>query len=247
MSEDIDLSDDIDLFSSDIHTKPDDLIDSNTSIDHKHKFSILEFILNCFIHVSILFLFLYILFGLIIEPIAVNGFKHEFSNIIHDLINKILPNNIDLDTMSDTDLDTILSKYPEYNNLDIIIKFTIITNIRKLYNYVKSNPYIIHNYLKQYSKKNYFVNLHNNNVFTYGQCIVAFAYVITVLLCILFKYYYPNDINLTKLFTENFLTFVCIGIGEYWFFMTYAVKFIPAQPSLISKTAIDIIKSRLSQ
>jgi len=237
--------------TSDI-TDSNDLADSADihEVSHSksdHIFSILQFILNCLLHISILFSFLYILFIIIISPLAENGFKSEFSHIIHELINTLLPNKLNLDTFSDSDLDTALSISPQYNTLNPITKLAIRTNLRQISNYVKSNPYIIQNYLKQYSKRNYVLNLHNDNVLIYGQCIIAFTYIITILFCIIFKYQYPTNINLTKLFTENIITFIFIGAGEYWFFTAYAAKFIPAQPSLLSRTAIDTIKSRLSQ
>ena len=52
-------------------------------------------------------------------------------------------------------------------------------------------------------------------------------------------------VNITKLIIENVLTFAFVGCIEYWFFMTYAAKFIPAPPSLLMRTAIDTIKTLL--
>jgi hypothetical protein len=223
-----------------------DILDSDISDDEiSHSFSILQFILNCFLHVSILFFFLYILFVVLIGPIAQRSFKNEFDHIIHEILHSIIPNSIDISTMSNSDMDNLLSSYSGYNSLDTLTKSTIKLNIRQVHQLVKNNPYILKNYLQLYSSENYLIAQHNDNVDSYGKAIIGFLLIITLMLCISFKYYYPQDVNLTKLFIENMLTFIFIGAGEYWFFTTFAVKFVPAPPSLLSASALTTISNRL--
>jgi hypothetical protein len=238
---DVDNSND----SGELYFSSSDEFGDNNS-HSEHSFSILQFILNCSLHVTILFFFLYILFLILIAPIAQNGFKHEFDHVITELFDHAIPDPIDLSTMSDSEFDNYLSKINEYNSLDILSKTTIRLNIRQLYTSLKDKPYIIKNYLQQYSSTNHIIKQHNDIINDYGNAIILFLITLTISLCCSFKYFYPNDINLTKLFIENIITFIFIGMGEYWFFTTYATKFIPAPPSLLSKSAIDTIKSRFT-
>jgi len=224
--------------------------DNNSSIDNSsnfhHSISSLQFVLNCFLHVSILFSFLILLFIIIIGPLAQSAFKHELGTIINNNIDSAIPNPIDLNTIDDAKLDEILSKFSIYSSFPLS-KTIYKNNIRQLYNTFKSNPYILNNYIKEYSSENYLIQKHNDDIISFGISIVIALYTITILLCIIFKYYYPESINLSKLFIENLLTFIIIGAGEYWFFMTYAKNFIPAPPSLLFKSAIDNIKNVLTQ
>jgi hypothetical protein len=220
----------------------------NSSIDNSsnshHSISSLQFVLNCFFHISLLFSFLILLFIIIIGPLAQSAFKHELGNIINDSIDSAMPIPINLDTIDDVQLDAILSMLPIYSSFPFS-KTIFKSNIRQLYDTFKSNPYILNNYIKEYSSVNYLIQKHNDDIISFGISIVIALYVITIILCITFKYYYPDSINLSKLLIENLLTFIIIGAGEYWFFMTYAKNFIPAPPSLLSKSAIDNVKNML--
>jgi hypothetical protein len=219
----------------------------NNSIS-EHSSSNLQIILNCSLHVTILFFFLYLLFIFLIEPISQNAFKNEFNHIITGIFNNIFPtsNNISNIVMNDSNLDNLISNmYPDYNSLDLLVKSEIRMYFRELYLLLKNNTYIFKNYLRQYSSINYLIEHHNNDIHQLGIAINVFLIFITVSLCCYFKYFYPNDINLTKLFIENIITFIFIGLGEYWFFTTYIINYIPAAPSLLSKSAIDKIKERL--
>jgi hypothetical protein len=236
---DLDNSNDLSFSNSDEH------IDNTSS---EHSFSILQFILNCLLHSTILFFFLHFLFVVLIAPLAQKGFKHEFDHIIHEFFDHMLHDPINLSTMNDNDLDTLITTiYPEYSSLDPITKFTLKNNFRQIINSLTNQPYIIKNYKNQYSSPNFLIQQHNDNINDLSTGIILFLIVLTILLCISFKSFYPNDINLSKLFIENIITFIFIGIGEYWFFTTYASKFIPAPPSLLSKSAIDTIKERFLQ
>lgn len=56
----------------------------------------------------------------------------------------------------------------------------------------------------------------------------------------------PN-VSLKHIFTENFFTFLFVGIIEYLFFKYVAIKYIPVQPSVITNTLIDRLKYNFSQ
>jgi hypothetical protein len=226
----------------------DSSIDSsaNNTSNSQHSTSSLQFILNCFLHISILFSFLIILFIIIIAPLAQSAFKHELGHIINNSIDSAIPVSIDLDTIDDAQLDKILSTLPIYSSFPFS-KTIFKSNLRQLYDTFKSNPYILNNYIKEFSTVNYLIQKHNDDIISFGIYIIYVLFIITILLCITLKYYFPDSINLTKLVIENVITFTLIGAGEYWFFMTYAKNFIPAPPSLLSKSAIDNLKNILSK
>ena len=58
------------------------------------------FILNIFLHVSILFAFLNVLFIYLIVPISTDLFKHEIGSNIENIINNAIPVPIDLRSQS---------------------------------------------------------------------------------------------------------------------------------------------------
>lgn len=51
-------------------------------------------------------------------------------------------------------------------------------------------------------------------------------------------------LHLSEIITENVLTFVLVGIAEYLFFTQIAFKFIPVEPSFISKQFIEKVKAK---
>lgn len=220
----------------------------NNISNSQHSTSSLQFVLNCLLHISILFSFLILLFIIIIGPLAQSAFKNELGHIINNAIDTAIPTPINLNTMDqsqiDSILDSILSPYPLYSSFPYS-KNIIKSNLLQLYNSFKSNPYILNNYIKEYSSINYLIQKHNDDIISFGISIVIILFTFTIILCITFKYYYPDSINLSKLFIENLLTFILIGAGEYWFFMTFAKNFIPAPPSLLSISAIDNVKNIL--
>ena len=172
---------------------------SISDLHTEHTFQSLQFILNCFLHVSILFFFLMMLFIIIIVPIAKNAFKHELSSIINNNIDSAISSPINIDDISESKLDEILSNIPSLNNSPfnrVIIK----SIIRLSFNSFKNNPFIINNYIKQYSSENNLITKHNHNVVEFGFYLSYILFIITILLCISLKYFYPDSINLSKLF-----------------------------------------------
>jgi len=53
-----------------------------------------------------------------------------------------------------------------------------------------------------------------------------------------------NDIDLLTIIGENLIVFSFVGIAEYYFFTRIALKFIPVEPSFISKQFLEELKSQ---
>jgi len=211
------------------------------------------FVLNAFLHVSILYTFLYLLYTFVIKDLETNAFKAELSDIIDNNINSNLPSLIDLEKYkSDYNykiamLNNLNSSFGLSSNPNVLLQENSdeITKITNILNSL-TVPNILDNYIKEYSKPNYVINLHNENILEYGIRIIAILSFIAVFLIAVVKFSCGMCTNVTKLFIENILTFVFVGGIEYWFFMTYASKFVPAPPSLLMTTAINSIKANLS-
>ena len=103
----------------------------------------------------------------------------------------------------------------------------------------------MNNYIEQNSKTNQLVILNNESVLFFGVIIAISMAVISSILFIIFKLTLENDLNISEILIENGITFVFVGVIEYWFFSTYAFKYVPMPASLISSTTIDNIKHLL--
>jgi len=222
----------------------------NSSINY-----ITEFTINVFLHVSILFTFLIFLFFYIVEPLAKKAFQHEMDHLIENGINKNIPNNIDV-----TDKINLLKKFQELidsiSSDEFIQKYynsngnnNDIANNVKLFdyaiNYITNNPtYIIDNIINEYKtdQPTNLIKIHNDSVYFYGYNIAVILAITTIILIIVTKTISNPCFNISHLLIENVLTFTFVGFAEYWFFTTYAFKFIPAPPSLLISSAINEIK-----
>ena len=224
---------------------------NSSSLSHMN-----EFILNSFLHVTILFAFLSILFYYLIAPLAVNGFKSELSHIINDTIDDAIPTPIDLrkkksitdNSSAITTLLTTQTTTMDYNTQELPFRSMLNTLAVDQIKILFSSPsmsLIINNYIDEYSTPNTLISLHNSDILNYGYYISLILFIITFTLIIFIKYSCNSCINLTKLLLENILTFAFIGFIEFWFFTNYAAKFIPAVPSLLINSAFENIKSYL--
>lgn len=229
-----------------------------------------EFILNSFLHISILFAFLSVLFYYLIAPLATDAFKHELSAQIINTIDTSIPTPIDLRTKkssksftSDSPINqlSLAATLAEDNLSDAqnaamdyqiqqlpfssMLNITTVAQFKALFS-SESIDQIINNYIVEYSKPNSLINLHNLHILDYGYYLSVTLFIITFSLIFFIKYSYGSHVNLTKLFIENIITFSFIGFIEYWFFTKYASKFIPAVPSLLVHSAFKNIKSYLN-
>ena len=209
------------------------------------------FVLNVFLHVTILFGFLYILYVYIIKDISSNAFKSEIGHIIDSSIKPNIP-LIDLQKYK-KDYDYKISLL---NNLNNKFGLSIDTNvllqennidisaISKIIDSISSHT-LLDSYIQEYSKPHYVTSLNNTSLLDNGLYVFIIFSVIAILMIATVKISCGLCTNVTKLIIENVLTFSLVGTVEYWFFMTYASKFIPAPPSLLVRTAIDTIKTLL--
>ena len=233
-----------------------------------------EFILNSFLHVSILFAFLSLLFYYLIAPLAKNAFKHEIGHQIIEAIDKAIPIPIDLRTKKTnksinptsvsnkpTDALSLAAALAADNLSDAensamdyqvqqlpfasMLNITTVSQLKALLSSESTNQ-IINNYIVEYSKPTTLINLHNLHILDYGYYLSLILFVITFVLIFFIKYSCGSCVNLTKLFLENIITFSFIGFIEFWFFTKYASKFIPAVPSLLIHSAFENVKSYLN-
>ena len=227
--------------------------DCSNSISNSLLSSSTFMILNIFLHITILFIFLYFLYTFIIVDISINAFKSEISHIIHDNITANIPSLVDLQKYA-KDYNYKISLLNNLNNnfglsadYNILLQENsdAITAISNAINSI-TTPTLLDNYIQVYSKPNYVIGVHNNNTLSTGLNIIFIFSILTILLIATVKVSCGLCTNVTKLVIENVLTFIFVGGLEYWFFMTYAVNFIPAPPSLLMSTAINSIKENLS-
>ena len=209
------------------------------------------FVLNVFLHVTILFGFLYILYIYIIKDISSNTFKSEIGHIIDNSIKPNIP-LIDLEKYK----NDYNYKISLLNNLNNKFGLSIDTNvllqennvdisaISKIIDSISSNT-LLDSYIQEYSKPHYVTSLNNTSLLDNGLYVIIIFSAIAILMITTVKISCGLCTNVTKLLIENVLTFSIVGAVEYWFFMTYAAKFIPAPPSLLMSTAIDTIKTLL--
>jgi hypothetical protein len=82
--------------------------------------------------------------------------------------------------------------------------------------------------------------IENINMFNITLGVIFFLFVI-------FSFYYKliDRDNFIKLLLENGLTFIGVGLVEYYFFTQVAIKYIPVEPSYIFSSFLDNIKKKL--
>jgi len=212
------------------------------------------FMLNSFIHISILFAFLTFLFLNIIEPLSIHKFQEELDKIINEQIDKLIPEKIDL-TAFNTNLiyrkktldyiTNMLDNYNLNNDKNVTNTLSTITTINNFADYCINNQFFYQNIIDTYSSENFLIKKHNDYVRNNAYYLSIILIVITTIIIIMDKLSNVSCINLTKLFTENILTFMFVGGIEYWFFINYAFKFSPAPPSLLISSCINQAKNLL--
>jgi len=233
----------------------------------------LNFILNCFIHVTILFIFLTLLYYYVICPITTHSLRELIGPLIDSIFDANVPSVIiSLSNIQDSINSNILDKNQilfntdsannimydtkKFLNTDILNNsFTNydITNTQRdslklfLADHIYNNLYILNNYIEQNSTVNDLVNRNNESVISFAFVSSISLTVITTFLMISIKISSPHHINLSELLFENFATFIFVGIIEYWFFTTYALRYVPVPASLITSSSIDTIISLLKK
>jgi len=98
---------------------------------------------------------------------------------------------------------------------------------------------------QMYNQPSQDIETHNYYVkfITFGTCLMVF---LTIALVVTIQYFSCGKcISLWKIVLENVIIFSIIGLIEFLFFTKIAMKFIPAPPSLMMKTAFDALKQTL--
>lgn len=87
-------------------------------------------------------------------------------------------------------------------------------------------------------ERNYFIQL--------GAIITSIIGIVGLILIIfILKSTCGICVPISHIITENFITFIFIGLVEYMFFVNVAFKFVPSPPSLLVKTLINNFKQSL--
>jgi len=238
--------------------------------DHNKLLYIITFLLNGFLHVTILFTFLFALYYFIISPLTESTLRDLLGSIIDNLYDANVPKMtislsklLDVNNSNSNNSNVINSNIN--NNTVNNDTSNNLNNINNILNIIKNNPnmssddaiklalikymyenqYMMNNYLEQNSTTNQLVTINNESVLFFGTVISLSMAVLSVILMIIFKLTLENDLNISEILIENGITFTFVGIIEYWFFTTYAFKYVPMPASLVSSTTIDNIKHLL--
>jgi hypothetical protein len=220
-----------------------------------------EFIINSFLHVTILFGFLNILFIYIIAPLVTSAGNTEIGEQIIHGIDSAIPITININndkkfecpstysTVTCTAYKQMINQYIANTSLFKTVGITDIDSLSSTIYTIVSNDNnqnnILNNYILEYSTPNKLIKMHNDMIIDYGISISVIFFIISVILIIVLKLSCNQCINITKIVLENLITFSFIGAVEFWFFMTYASKYLPAPPSTLISTSIDTVKSYL--
>ena len=97
-------------------------------------------------------------------------------------------------------------------------------------------------YDKPYDK----TEIHNNRKIELLFTIIILLWVFFIGIVIILNYNCSKDIDIKHLLIENTFVFLFIGAAELLFFKYIAFKFIPVEPSYISKKGLDIMKEKVN-
>jgi len=231
-----------------------DLKISESDLSH-----IIKNILNIFLHVTILFTFLTFLFKVLISPLAKGAFRGEIGHMIESAVNNTIPDKIDLTNMTNTSdfkqklenvkmlLKLYKSTIPQFSELSDDNQEQIINILILNYDNIITKPTYLNKYIKAYSTPNYLINIHDDDTMGFALSISGALFIISILLIGFVKYSCKDCVNVSKLVTENVITFIFVGIVEFWFFTHYAFKFVPAPPSLLVSSSLDNVKEIINK
>lgn len=232
---------------------------------------IIDFILNGFLHITLLFIFLTALYYFIVSPLTQHLLHEEIGSLIDSIFNNNFPETIIVNnnnTLISYLNPNLLEKFKDNtfninnNNLSDQYLLSGITNnyfnsILTPSTYSKLNQikleeskFINQNALNNLIESNSLPNdiiTRNNQTVLYHTIYISFTlFLITIILLSYFKLNYPDDVNILHILLENFILFTIIGIIEYWFFTTYAFKYCPLLPSELLTLINTSIKNLLN-
>jgi hypothetical protein len=123
-----------------------------------------------------------------------------------------------------------LSDLKTNSNFILLTKFLPINNIKKIL-----------------SKQDSTVKAHNDGVFNMIMLSVGLLWVGFIVVVLILKYNCNSELELQKITIDNLIVFSFVGLAEYYFFTRVALKFIPVEPSFISKQFLQSLKDKLSK
>ena len=88
------------------------------------------------------------------------------------------------------------------------------------------------------------VKTHNEALIRLIVTINALLWLFFIVLLLVLKYNCDSNLNLKEIIFENLVLFTFVGFVEYLFFTKIALKFIPVEPSFISKQFLDALKNK---
>ena len=189
-----------------------------------------------------------------IDQSLLESTKSNDSNLLNKLLTDYDKLNLNKSMSKDdkkTNLKRLLTVYkstiPELNNMNDEQLDQLVDLIITIQTDVIENPKLINKYIKEYNSPNYLINVHNNDIVSIAKSISLIFFIISILLIIFVKFSCNECINVTKLVSENIITFIFVGIVELWFFQNYAFKFVPAAPSLLISSSFDTVKQLISK
>jgi hypothetical protein len=192
------------------------------------------FISDIYIHTLILFTFLTCLFIFYIIKLSKNGFQHH----IGEMLDNMKPN-----------IDNInMGNLIKNKNFDINLKeFVNNSTIKK--NIIDIN---FKNLIEKINDEDKFVKLNNQNITKTLIVINVLLWVFIISVVFLYnrvlnahascRFY--NKINWMEELVQNTIVFSIIGGIELIFLNTIIIKFIPVEPSFITKYSLEQIKKK---
>ena len=97
---------------------------------------------------------------------------------------------------------------------------------------------------KMFKKQDSTVKTHNDDLIRLIVIINTLIWLFFIVLILVLKYNCDSHLNIKEIIFENFVLFSLVGFVEYLFFTRIAVKFIPVEPSFISKQFVDALKNK---
>jgi hypothetical protein len=97
---------------------------------------------------------------------------------------------------------------------------------------------------KMFNKQDPTVKTHNEAIIRLIVTINILLWLFFIVLILVLKYNTDSNLNLKEIIFENLVLFAFVGFVEYLFFTKIALKFIPVEPSFISKQFLDALKNK---
>ena len=184
------------------------------------------------------------------EKININSdFKHFTSNIINlfndenFIINLVLHSIIIFTILSIFFIFVISKLSEEIFNEEISHIFIHNIPFNKIND---SDSNIINKLINIYSDPDKTIKFHNDGIIN-SLIIINILLWIGFIIIVLILYNCKMNLHITHIIIENIFVFFIIGNIEYIFFKYIASKFIPVEPSFISKKFLEIVKNEFNK